>query len=238
VAAVELLEQLDVRRYKIASGEIGNFLMLEHIARSGKDIWISSGMSSYEEIGSVLNFLDKREASKKRVLFQCTTAYPTTADRIGLNVLSEFKSRFDLPVGLSDHSGAIYPPLAAIPLGAEYLECHIVFDKAMFGPDSRASLSVAEFRQMVEGVRFIEQAMANPVDKNEVEQYAELKTMFGKSIALSVGLSEGDSLTFEVLESKKPAGQGIPAESYAQVLGKKVKRKIAAGEFLNWEDLD
>jgi N,N'-diacetyllegionaminate synthase len=238
VAAVQLLEQLDVRRYKIASGEVENYLMLEHIARSGKDIWISTGMSSYDDIGRILTFLDERRASNNRVLFQCTTAYPTPAEQLGLNVLTELAERFKLPVGLSDHSGSIVPSLAAVTLGARYIECHVVFDKSMFGPDAIASLSVEEFSDMVAGVRFIERAQFNPVDKDDTQGFEELRKMFGKSLATSVALKAGETLSFEMLESKKPADLGIPSESFQEVIGKRVKRKLGVGEFINWGDLD
>jgi len=238
VAAVRLLEQLGVNRYKIASGEVRNYLMLEHIARSGKDIWISTGMSNYEEIGELLSFLDGRGASDNRVLFQCTTAYPTPAEQLGLNVLTELADRFKLPVGLSDHSGSIVPSLAAATLGARYLECHVVYDKSMFGPDAKASLTVQEFSDMVSAVRFVERAMSNPVDKDNTQGFDELRKMFGKSLATSVPLEVGDTLTLDMLESKKPADMGIPAESFRDVIGKRVKRELAVNEFINWGDLD
>jgi len=238
VAAVRLLENLMVKRYKIASGEVRNHLMLQHIARTGKDIWISTGMSSYDEIDETLSFLDECDASQERVLFQCTTAYPTPPEQLGLNVITEMATRFNLPVGLSDHSATIYAPLAAVTLGARYLESHVVFDKCMFGPDSPASLTLAEFRQMAEGVRFLEQALANPVNKDDALRFDEIKRMFGKSLALSFPLARGELLTFEILESKKPADRGVPAESFRQVLGKRVKRSVEAGEFLKWEDLE
>jgi len=238
VAAVRLLEQLGVNRYKIASGEVRNYLMLEHIARSGKDIWISTGMSNYEEIGELLSFLDGRGASDNRVLFQCTTAYPTPAEQLGLNVLTELADRFKLPVGLSDHSGSIVPSLAAATLGARYLECHVVYDKSMFGPDAKASLTVQEFSGMVSAVRFVERAMSNPVDKDNTQGFDELRKMFGKSLATSVPLEVGDTLTLDMLESKKPADMGIPAESFRDVIGKRVKRELAVNEFINWGDLD
>jgi N-acetylneuraminate synthase len=238
VAAVRLLEELGVNRYKIASGEVRNYLILEHIARSGKDIWISTGMSNYDEIGELLSFLDGRGASDNRVLFQCTTAYPTPAEQLGLNVLTELADRFKLPVGLSDHSGSIVPSLAAATLGARYLECHVVYDKSMFGPDAKASLTVQEFSDMVSAVRFVEQAMSNPVDKDNTQGFDELRKMFGKSLATSVPLEVGDTLTLDMLESKKPADMGIPAESFRDVIGKRVKRELAVNEFINWGDLD
>lgn len=238
VAAVRMLEVLGVKRYKIASGEIRNLLMLDHIARTGKPLLVSTGMSDFVEIGETLAFLNECGASKDRALFQCTTAYPTPPEQVGLNVISELGRRFNLPVGLSDHSGTIYAPLAAMALGARFLECHTVYDKRMFGPDSPASLTISEFQQMVEGVRFLERALANPVDKDDVHCFDDVKRIFGKSLAVSCTRESGELLAMDCLESKKPCGQGIPAELFRQVLGKRVKRFLAPGEFLRWGDLE
>ncbi len=238
VAAVQLLENLGVKRYKIASGEIRNYLLLEHVARTGKALLISTGMSNYKEITDALTFLDECGASQERVLFQCTTSYPTPPEQLGLNIIAELGNKFNLPVGLSDHSGTIFAPLAATSLGATHLECHVVFDKRMFGPDSPASLTLTEFSQMVDGVRFIEQALAHPVNKDDASRYDELKNMFGKSLAVSCSLTTGEQLTLDNLESKKPGDLGIPAEDFRQVLGKYVKHSVKAGEFLQWDDFE
>jgi N,N'-diacetyllegionaminate synthase len=237
VAAVHLLEQLGVARYKIASGEIRNYLMMDAIAKTGKPLWISTGMSDFAEIQEALDFLDRAGASKDRVLFQCTTAYPTSPAELGLNVISEMAGRFGLPVGLSDHSANIFAPVAAVALGARFVEFHVVFDKRMFGPDAKASLTIDECRQTVEGVRFIEKAFQHPVVKNDVSRYENLKTIFGKSLALSRTMVQGDVLQVSDLESKKPAGKGIPPEQFEQVVGKALKVNMEAGQFLDWSNL-
>src|SRR6056297_1659916 len=134
ISAVELLEKIGVKRYKIGSGEINNFLLLRKIAKTGKPIILSSGMSSFSELDKTLEFLQKFDNSLS--ILQCTTAYPTTPEQWGLNVITELKKRYEMPVGFSDHSGDIYACLAATALGAEILEFHVVFDKRMFGPDA------------------------------------------------------------------------------------------------------
>ena len=211
--------------------------MLDYMARTGRDLWISTGMSSYGEIRDTLDFLESIPGCGKRVLFQCTTAYPTPPEQVGLNVIAEMKEKFGLPVGLSDHSGAIFAPLAAVSLGAEYLESHVVFDRRMFGPDSPASLTIDEFAQMVAGARFIETAMRNPVNKHDASKYAELKEMFGKSLAVCRDLPAGSEIAQDDLESKKPAGKGIPAEEFRSVLGKRLKKDLSAGSFITRNDL-
>src|SRR5690606_15812040 len=96
-------------------------------------------------------------------VFQCTTSYPTPPEAYGLNVIPELKSKFGLKTGLSDHSGDIFAGLAACSLGADILEMHAVFNKKMFGPDTSSSLSIADFKQLVTGVRKIDKALQSPV---------------------------------------------------------------------------
>lgn len=237
VAAARLLDGLGVRCFKVASGEIRNYLMLDYMARSGRELWISTGMSSYREIQDCLDFLGSIEGCGRRVLFQCTTSYPTLPEHVGLNAIGEMKEKFGLPVGLSDHSGTVFAPLAAVALGAEFIECHVVFDRRMFGPDSPASLTIDEYRQMVAGVHFIGKALANPVNKHDASNYADLKEMFGKSLSISRDKAAGDEISRDDLESRKPAGKGIPAEEFASVLGKRLKRNLSAGSFVNRNDL-
>ena len=237
VAAAKMLDEMDVRIFKVASGEIRNYLMLDYMARTGRELWISTGMSSYQEIQETLNFLDSIKGCGKRVLFQCATSYPTPPEQVGLNVIAEMKEKFGLPTGLSDHSGTIYAPLAAVSLGAEYLESHVVFDRRMFGPDSPASLTVDEFTQMVAGVRFIEKAMCNPTNKHDASKYTKLKEIFGKSLAVCHDKLAGEEIIKDDLESKKPAGKGIPAEDFRAVLGKRLKKDLSAGSFITRNNL-
>src|SRR5690606_23016656 len=139
--------------------------------------------------------------------------------------------------GYSDHSGDIFACLAAAALGAEILEFHIVFDKKMFGPDAKASLTVAQTKQLVQGVRQIETALNMPVIKDDNKQYEPLKIMFGKTLAVNKNLEAGHLITFEDLESKKPAGQGLSTNAFTFVIGKKLNRAKKANEFLTEEDV-
>jgi N,N'-diacetyllegionaminate synthase len=234
--AVDWLEEIGVKKYKIGSGEVSNFLMLEKIAKTGKDIMLSSGMSSFAELDDTINFL--KPFGNKLSVLQCTTKYPTSAEDIGLNVLSELKERYELPVGLSDHSSTIYPSLAATSLGAEILEFHVVFDKRIFGPDSKSSLTIDETKQLVEGARFIEKSLENKIDKSDNSKFKELKNIFEKSLALNKNMKEGDAISFDDLEAKKPSGYGISAKEYKKVLGKKVNIDMNKWDFLGKENIN
>ena len=235
-AAVDLLENLGVNRYKIGSGEIGNFLMLEKIARTGKDIILSSGMSSFEELDKTFGFL--KPFGNSLSVLQCTTAYPTSPEQWGLNVMQELKERYRVPIGFSDHSGDIYACLAAATLGADLFEFHVVFDKRQFGPDSPASITIDQAKSLAQGISQIKKALQSPVVKADNQKYAQLKVMFGKSLAVNKTLTQGHLLTVDDLESKKPGDQGIPAGEYQAVLGKKLNRNIEKWDFLKLEDLE
>jgi len=234
-AAVDLLEKIGVERYKIGSGEINNFLLLKKIAETGKPIILSSGMSSFSELDKTLEFLQKFDNSLS--ILQCTTAYPTTPEQWGLNVITELKKRYEMPVGFSDHSGDIYACLAATALGAEILEFHTVFDKQMFGPDAKASLSIDEVKRLVRGVREIKLSLSHEIDKNENSQFEDLKNIFEKSLAVNKNLKRGSVLQFSDLEAKKPKGLGINASEYDCVIGKKINKDLKKWEFLKTNHL-
>lgn len=235
-AAVDLLERVGVQRYKIGSGEVNNFLMLEKIAQTGKPILISSGMSNWEELDQTVAFL--KPFGNALTLLQCTTAYPTKPEQWGLNVLPELEKRYGLPVGFSDHSGDIYASLAATVLGADVLEFHAVFDKRMFGPDAPASLTIDQIKQLVAGVRQIQSALATPVDKTDNTGFDALKKIFEKSLAVNKDLPAGHVLAKADLEAKKPKGYGISAASFQGVIGKKLNRSLGAWDFLTEDSID
>ncbi len=234
-AAVELLEEIGVKRYKIGSGEVNNFLLLDRVARTGKQIIVSSGMSSFQELDKTIQFLQKRNANIQ--ILQCTTSYPTSPENWGLNVISELKSRYKLPVGFSDHSGDIYASLFAAAQGAEILEFHAVFDKTMFGPDAPASMTIDQIAQLVKGIRQLDVAAKNEIDKNDNSQYNELKGIFEKSLAVNKKLAKGAKIQIDDLESKKPKGKGIDAANFESILGKELNRDLDKWDFLNDKDL-
>ncbi len=235
-AAVDLLEKLNVKRYKIGSGEVGNFLMLEKIASTGKPVILSSGMSSFDELDRSVDFLKSKNVEFS--ILQCTTAYPTQPQNYGLNVIGELKERYDVPVGYSDHSARIESCIVAAALGAEILEFHAVFDRNMFGPDASSSLEIEEIQLLVSAVKNIHSALRHPVDKKDNSAFSELKNIFEKSLAVNKDLPAGHVITFDDLESKKPKGYGIDASEFEKVVGKKLVREMVKWDFLNYYDLE
>ncbi len=229
-AAVDLLENLNVKKYKVGSGEIINHLLLDKIARTGKPVILSSGMSSYNELDSAVDLV--REKVPLSVM-QCTTSYPANPLQWGLDIISVLKNRYNIPVGFSDHSGDIFASLAATALGADLVEFHVVFDKKMFGPDATASVEVRDVDRLVSGIKQIRQSINSNHQKDLFAGECEtLKKMFGKSLAINKPVSTGHVVTLNDLEAKKPAGFGIPAKDYQQIIGKRIKENMAKWDFI------
>lgn len=233
-AAVDLLQQLGVQKYKIGSGEVSNLLMLEKIALTGKDIILSTGMSSLNELDSTIGFL--KPFGNSISVLQCTTAYPTVAGQWGLDAINVLKERYDLPVGFSDHSGDIFACLAATALGAQLLEFHAVFDQRMFGPDAKASLTIDQIKKLVQGVKEISKDLSTSYNKDSSEAFSDLKKIFQKSLAVNKNLDAGHVICFDDLEAKKPAGYGIEARDFKMVIGKILKQNKTAQDFLQEND--
>jgi N-acetylneuraminate synthase len=235
-AAVELLERLGISAWKVGAGEVTNLPLLERMARTGKPVLLSSGMSTWAELDAAVECV--RRAAAPVAVLQCTTAYPCPPEKLGLNVLAELRDRYDCPVGLSDHSGTIYAGLAAAALGARLIEVHVTFSRECFGPDVPASVTTAELKQLVEGVRFIERALANPVNKEAMAaELSDLKRTFGKSIVAARALAAGQRLTFDDLAFKKP-GTGISAARVHEVVKRTLKRDLAANSLLSEDDFE
>jgi len=236
IAAVELLEELGMKRYKIASGEITNTLLLERILKTRKPVILSSGMSSWEELERAVSLFTKNKIDT--TVLQCTTMYPTPPEHLGLNNLALLREKFGCPVGFSDHSGVVTSAIAARTLGASMIEFHVVFDKRMFGPDAPSSLTIDQTIHLVDSIRFLDRAMGNPVDKDQLlPTFTETKKIFEKSLAVRTDLPVGHVLTVADLESKKPSGHGIPARDFETVLNKKLNKGLTKYSFLTYEDI-
>src|SRR5688572_25951098 len=208
--AVALLERVGQPLWKIASGETGNNLLLDRILDTGAPVLLSTGMSPLAEIDAAVARVKARGVPVG--VFQCTTAYPCPPEKIGLNLIPFYRERYGCWVGLSDHSATIYPGLAGVALGMDVLEVHVALSRQMFGPDVVASVTTAELRQLVDGVRFIERANANPVDKETMAaDLAPMRSLFSKSIVVRIDLPAGAVLTEDNLTLKKP-GTGVPAK--------------------------
>lgn len=233
--AVDLLNPLGVPAWKVGSGEVGNVQLLDGMIRTGKPVILSSGMSGFSELDAAVDRV--KAAGVSVAVMQCTTAYPCPPDRVGLNLIPALRARYGVPVGLSDHSGTIYAGLAAATMGIKVLEIHVTMNRAMFGPDVRASITLDELRQLVEGVRFIETMTASPVDKDaSAKEMQPLRDIFTRSVVARADLPAGTVLSEDHLAAKKP-GTGIPGGRLPDLVGRRLRRAVAADQLLREDDL-
>ncbi len=234
IEALELLQGLGVRAWKVGSGELTNEPLLERMAATGRPVLLSTGMATWDEIDRAMALV---RGDAPVALLQCTSAYPCPPERVGLNVLGQMRDRYGTVVGLSDHSGTIYPSLAAVALGAEILEVHVTLSRSAFGPDVPASVTPAELGQIVEGSRSIRVSLRNPVNKDELSaELYELKRAFGKSVVAERHLVAGHVLTAGDLSLKKP-GTGLPPSRLPDLIGRTLVRAVAADELITDEDV-
>jgi len=236
IEAVELLTRVGVSAWKVASGEVSNVSMFERMAATGWPILLSTGMSPLSEIDAAVERV--KAYRLPLTALQCTSVYPCPPEQVGLNLISFFRERYDCGIGLSDHSGTIYPGLAAATLGIEVLEVHVTLSREMFGPDVTSSITTSELRQLVEGVRFIEKMKTHPMDKDAMAtQLAPMRNLFTKSIVAKVHLQAGTILKAEHLIVKKP-GMGIPSHRLPELLGRRLRCDVAADQLLSEAILD
>ncbi len=234
--AVELLDSIGMEAWKVGAGEIATLPLLQRMARTKKPLLLSSGLAGWSHLDAAVDVA--RDAGTPYGVFQCTTMYPCPPEKLGLNVLEELRERYACPVGLSDHSGTIYAGLAAAAMGANMIEVHITFSRECFGPDVIASITTGELRELAEGIRFINTAQRNPVDKNAMaDELSSLREVFGKSVVAVRDLPAGTILGTGDLTLKKP-GTGLPASRLGEVLQRRLARSVAADTLLSEEDLE
>ena len=237
IEALDLLEDVGVNVIKIPSGEVSNIPLLKECAKSGKTILLSTGMSSMSELDRAVETLRSGNIKDLTVL-QCTSKYPCPPEDAGLNIISQLKRRYELPVGFSDHTTGIAIPLAAVALGACVIEKHFTLSRLMYGSDAKNSMEPDDFKKLVLGIREVEKALSSELDKNVlVTQMAEMKRTFEKSIVASVEIKKGSKLKEDYFCYKKP-GYGIPASQYTQIIGRTVRRNIAMNTRITWDDLE
>jgi N,N'-diacetyllegionaminate synthase len=231
VEAIRRLEAVGVARHKIPSGEVTNLELVRAAAATGKPVLLSSGMSSLAELDVAVE-----AAGQNVTVLQCTSAYPTPPERVGLNLLAELRERYGRPVGLSDHSAGPYAAFAAVALGASVVEKHFTLSRELYGPDAALALEPAELEELVEGIREIEAMLASPVDKDDLGPYAEMKQVFEKSVVAAADIPAGAVIERAMLGAKKP-GTGIPARRLDEVVGRTARTDIPADTVLTEDAL-
>ena len=231
--SVDLLEKLDVPLYKLGSGELTNFELIDYVQKTDKPLIISTGMATLDEIKETHDYIENKN---NLIILHCITGYPTSFEEANLNFIKTLQNEFDVPIGFSDHSLGIELPIAAVALGACVVEKHFTLDKNLEGPDHKASLNPKEFKAMVDAIRNVEVAMGDGVRKFS-DNEEEIKKVARKSIVLNNNVKKGTILKRDMLSIKRP-GTGIAPKNINKILGKIVIKDLNVNHVLKWDDLE
>ena len=230
-SAIELLEKMDVPAHKIASFEMADLPLLRRIAATGKPIIMSTGMATLEEIAESVQTL--RDAGCTQLaLLKCTSAYPAPPEEMNLRTIPDLARRFNVPVGLSDHTLGIAVTVAAVSLGACIVEKHFTLSRNTPGPDSVFSLEPAEFRTMVDAIRIAEKSLGKV--NYELTKGEMASRVFRRSLFVVADVKLGDVFSEANVRSIRP-GHGLSPKHLGEVLGRKAASDIARGTPLAWE---
>jgi N-acetylneuraminate synthase len=234
--AVAMLEELGIAAWKLPAGEFRSAELIDAMAATGKPVMISTGMSARDDIAFAVERVRKRGAPP--ALMQVTSRYPVSLEDVGLNVLDELRGTYGCPVGLSDHSGSVFPGLAALARGVSILEAHVVFDRRQFGPDAPSSMTFEELNLLVRARDAFAVMDRNPVDKDAMaERLKDMRRTFSKSLAPRAALKAGTVLSADDLVGKKP-GTGIPVARLEEFVGKTLARDVVPERLLREEDVE
>lgn len=229
--AVRFLEDLEVPAFKIASFEITDLPLIEMVARTGKPIIISTGIARYEEIEAAVQ-LCRSVGNEQIVLLKCTSAYPTPLHELNLRTIPDLANRFKCLVGLSDHTTTHTAPQIAVALGASVIEKHLILGRTAGGPDSSFSLEPNEFAEMVRLVRDAESSLGKI--SYDLTPGALISRAHARSLFVVLDVKAGEQISQENVRSIRPA-DGLSPIEMSNILGKRFKRPISAGEPLDWE---
>ena len=233
-AAAVRLEKMGVLAYKIGSGECNNYPLIQHIARYGKPVILSTGMNDLKSIEPAVSIL--REARVAFALMHCTSLYPTPYAKVRLGALRELATAFpDAVLGLSDHSLGNYTCFAAVPLGAAILEKHFTSDDTWPGPDVPISITPSELKELVKGTKAIAQALGG--HKTVLPDERPTIDFAYACVVSTCDIQAGELLTTENVWVKRPGTGEIKAADYERVLGRKARGNVARNSQIRWSDL-
>jgi N-acetylneuraminate synthase len=230
--SADLLIALGMPVLKIPSGEVTNLPFLQFLARKALPMLVSTGMATLGEIENAIEVI-RSAGSEDFVLLHCVTNYPTPPEEVNLRVMNMLASAFEVPVGYSDHTQGIEVPLAAVALGACVIEKHFTLDRAMEGPDHKASLIPEELAAMVRGIHIVEASLGNGIKKPSVTEVANAAVV-RRSLVAARDIPSGAELTLEMVIIKRP-GTGLSPAMLPTILGRKTTRAIKAGDLLSFD---
>jgi N-acetylneuraminate synthase len=231
--SVDILESFDVPAYKVASADLTNLPLLDHLSKTGKPLILSTGMSTPVEVETTVSFLEKRKV--QFALLHCNSTYPAPLHDINLKWIEQLRKIHPL-IGYSGHERGINVSLAAVALGAIIIERHFTLDRDMEGPDHAASLTHLEFKRLVEGIREIESALGDGSSRLVSQGEMINRENLGKSLVASADLTTGTVLGPTHIKVRSP-GQGLSPQRYEELLGKELKHDMKEEDFFYASDL-
>jgi N,N'-diacetyllegionaminate synthase len=233
--SADLLADLGVAAFKIPSGEISNLPFLAHVARKGRPMIVSTGMSYLGEVETAVRTIEET-GNYDFVLLHCVSNYPADPVDVNLRALHTLATAFGVPVGYSDHTAGIEVALAAVALGACVIEKHFTLDRSLPGPDHRASLEPAELAALVQGIRTVEMALGHG-RKEPAASEADIAATARKSLVAARDIPAGTRLTRDMIAVRRP-GTGLPPAMLPHLLGRTLRVDLRAGSVLRPEMLE
>ncbi len=230
--AADFLETLGVPAFKCGSGELTNLPLLQHIARKGRPMLVSTGMSTADEIDASVRVLEA--AGAQYALMHCTSTYPTPFPHVQLGCIEWLRDKYGVPVGFSDHTLGNVMALAAVASGANIFEKHFTSSRSLPGPDQEGSMEPGELAELVRGIRAIEQARGATKMIQPGEQ--EVRDMAHHSVVSIRNIAAGATIAADDVWTKRP-GTGIPARQLVDVIGRTAKRAIPKDRLIAWDQL-
>jgi N,N'-diacetyllegionaminate synthase len=231
--SVDFLASLNLRRWKIPSGEITNLPYLRKIGLRKQRVILSTGMANLGEIEAAIYVLEKSGISRDWItVLHCTTDYPVPLDDVNLRAMQTLARAFGVAVGYSDHTDGIAVPIAAVAMGATVIEKHLTLDRTMEGPDHRASLEPDQFAAMVQGIRAIERALGDGIKRPTVSERANLPIL-RKSLVAARAIQAGEPFTLDNITAKRPS-TGISPMYWDSLIGRYASRAYAPDELIEW----
>ncbi len=231
---VDLMDNLGVPIYKIASGDITHLPLIQYVASKKKPVILSTGTATLSEIKEALALLQKK-GMKKVILMHCISNRPARMDEVNLRTIPFFKEKFNLPVGFSDHTEGVLASFVAVSLGANAIEKHFTLSNKLKGPDHKLSLEPDTFRCMVEAIRNIEKALGR-YGKFIALSEKTRRIVSRRSIFAAVDIKKGERISRDKIKIVRPA-EGILPKYLTRVLARRARRDIRAGEKLSWDKL-
>jgi len=235
MTSVDFLNELGIPAFKIASADCTNLPLVEYIAKQGKPVLLSTGMSELAEVDAAVEVIGRH--NDQLVMFQCTSTYPADNDQLNLRVILSYKERYGCVVGYSGHERGLAPTEAAVAIGANVVERHFTIDRTMIGPDHAASLEPEGLQRLVRNIRNIEKALGSP-EKRIMDGERNVRDRLAKSIVARQDIPAGATITADMLTVKGP-GTGLKPADMPRLVGVVAERPIEGdtlvpAEALSW----